>query len=126
MVQLVTFNVDADREEWARMQLDPHVVDPNVVFLVHHYSRDDWHGAGTPYRSLATALASFTEKDGYGGEWIDAAEIVESDWFARGGGYVYSQPTGSLWWPLTSDGERIPVREFGDSHPYIERAAVRP
>lgn len=88
-------------------------VDPDVVYLGHHYGCDNWNGAGTPYRTLAAAIrletAHYVDR---WDDWVDAFDLSE---------YVTNR--GEEWWPTTEDGE--PYTPDGDSHPYIERAEIK-
>lgn len=96
-------------DEAAEIGLASLAVDPDYIYLAHHYGTDDWHGAGTPYRTLAAAIKN--ESDGYD-DWVDAFDLSE---------YVTNR--GKEWWPTTCDGR--PYSPDGDDHPYIERNKIR-
>jgi len=122
MPQLVTLDTDIAPDRVQALMAAAHDRDPDVVYLVHSYNRDDWYGAGTPYRTLAGALIA-AGIDDYDGPWADAAEIMNSDGY-RAAHPVYPQEPGVLWWPLECDGDPINPRDWGDNHAYVERARV--
>lgn len=125
MTVLASF--DTSNENSAAITKAATTRDPDVVYLVHHYGRDDWHGAGTPYATLAAALtAAGDHYDGYDGAWVDAAEIFASSWYKKAhGSFDMKQAPGTLWYPVEYEGDMVAVRDIGDDHPYVERAVIR-
>jgi hypothetical protein len=120
---LVTFSHDPERN--AEILALATAEDPNTVYLLHHYGRDDWHGAGTPYRTLQAALEAAINNNPDYGPWVDAAEIYASAWFKTNGGYPLDQEPNTLWHPVKYDDDIIDARDIGDDHPYIEKARIR-
>lgn len=92
-----------------------HHHDPTIVYLGHHYGRDDWHGTGTPYTTLAAALRHEADPDEWE-NWIDAADTPP--------GKRMSLEHGHEWWPTMYDGEEFEPGE-DDNHPYIQKAELK-
>lgn len=111
---LVTHNEPTAEQSEATYRM-AHTADPDYIYLTHHYGRDDWHGTGTPYRTLAAAiLGASNHYDDYG-PWIDASEVL-----------TYHAPTpGTRWYPAYECGEPMTARDYaGGEHPYIEKAKI--
>lgn len=85
--------------------------DPDVIYLGHNYGRDDWHGPGTPYRTLGAAIRA--ESDPFD-DWIDSVELPAGRDGTR----------GTEWWPTTYDDEPF-TPGIDDDHPYIQIAHIK-
>lgn len=127
--RMVSLNTDLTSEEAKRLQEVAFEATPGLpddyVYMVHNFDTDDWHGTGTPYRTLAAAVVGASAEHYNYNDWCDAHEIYESDWFRRSGAYRISQPPQTMWFPLTQDDERLTPHQFGEGHVYIEKAKLQ-
>ena len=110
---LVSHNKPTAEEAEAHHRM-VYTADHDYIYLTHHYGRDDWHGTGTPYRTLAAAvLGASNHYDDYG-PWIDASEVDR-----------HHTTPDTLWYPAYYEGEPMTARDYADGeHPYIEKAKI--